>query len=387
MNWPAIKRAGSCTAGLSLAMHVIGWMMLQPRTRPPKEPAARTFSAIEFSIAPPQHLRNDDARRRLDHAHHVEHAARSLATAHDARRSNRHTARSAPPRFTVTPSPEPVETASTTSEPAPQASGDPAERNASIDISPRRAALGWSDEPRPASNECSNDLPSNEHTVCTPEPQRLAAQAELNAGLRAAARADAYLAPRKPPALRRQSDGSYRYFGHVFTAIIHADGHTQFVDGAAAGVDGPGSLGPGVRGHFDITDAIERAMGHEIYTAEKRWFLEQTRQLRASLADAAQIAGRAQARRMLERALERIVFDPNLAPETKRARVLALWSDCDATDYVQDTQGVIERFVRTHMPRSGVLGFSDAELERFNRARPGLTAFDPYVEAATPLPG
>jgi hypothetical protein len=269
---------------------------------------------------------------------------------------------------------------------APTPAPRPAQPQPVPDLSPRRAAVASYDTLSNPPSICNP--PAADGGACQPGPRDSLAQDRLNQSLRQSARSLAHLATREPPALHRQADGSFRFDGHVFTAKIEPDGQVRFADGAAATVDGPATtIGPGVSGRFDLNDAIVRGMGGELYSAEKRWFLEQTEELRAQLADAARARERAASRRYLQRELERILAARELDPGQKHARVFALWQDCGDDAESADARQIVEVFVRVHMPAGTALGFSPEELERWNAARRGMRPFDPYRAPIAGSPG
>jgi hypothetical protein len=267
------------------------------------------------------------------------------------------------------------------SAPPPSAAGAPqpnTSRGSALDLSAHRAAASMVDSldmPVPA---CNPRGASNGAPACPADDRAAFIKRDLDYGFRQAANAPAYRVKREPPELHRQADGSYRYDGHVFTARIRDDGHVEFFDGTS-GIDGPATIGIGVAGHFDFNDAIENGLtGKELSTSEKRWFLEQTAELRDKLMAAARTKENADARRMLERALERILHARELDPAHKRERILALWEDCGDDAESADTRRIVEAFVRTRMPEVSEFGFTKSELERFNRGRSGSRAFNPY---------
>lgn len=254
----------------------------------------------------------------------------------------------------------------------------PAQPSRGLDLSPHRAAASMVDRLEIPAAVCNPRGTSSEAAACTPSDRAAFAQRELDEQFRQAANAPKYRVKREAPDLHREGDGSYRYDGHVFTARIRGDGGVDFSD-STSGVDGLATIGPGVRGHFDPTDALEHAItGKELYSAEKRWFLEQTVELREKLTAAARNQERAAARRSLERALDRILTASELDPAHKRERILALWDDCGDDAEASDARRIVEAFVRSRMPQGSELGFTPAELDRFNRGRSGAGVFDPY---------
>lgn len=267
------------------------------------------------------------------------------------------------------------------SAPPPSAANAPqpfTSRGSALDLSAHRAAASMVDRldmPVPA---CNPRGASNGAAACPADDRAALIERDLDYRFRQAANAPGYKVKREPPELHRQGDGSYRYDGHVFTARIRDDGHVEFFDGTS-GIDGPAKMGIGVAGHFDVNDVIENGLtGKELYTSEKRWFLEQTAELRDKLTAAARTKENAEARRMLERALERILLARELDPAHKRERILALWEDCGDDAESADTRRIVEVFVRTRMPEASELGFTKSELDRFNRGRSGSRAFNPY---------
>jgi hypothetical protein len=266
------------------------------------------------------------------------------------------------------------------SEPSPPAQPSAAapSQPSRIDLSPQRAAASMVDRLELPAPVCNPRGTSREAAACTPSDRAAFAERELDDKLRQAANAPAYRVQRDKPQLHREGDGSYRYDGHVFTARIREDGSVDFANSTAA-IDGLAKDYPGVRGHFDPSSALEHLVtGQDLFSAEKRWFLEQTVELRDKLAAAARTKERAAARRVLEHELERILLAAELAPVRKRERILALWDDCGDDAEATDARRIVEVFVRTRMPEGTELGFTRAELDRFNRGRSAATVFEPY---------
>ncbi|HEY2734983.1 MAG TPA: hypothetical protein VGI70_13400 [Polyangiales bacterium] len=249
---------------------------------------------------------------------------------------------------------------------------------------PAAAPTAFSLSPRSAANTLANALAPKTDSVCgsragpaavscEPKDDRAAsAQAELNRTLKHAAQDHPYLVQREPPSLQRDRDGSYSFVGPVFHAKIALDGHVSFED------KGQVRLGTGgAQIGFDLTDAVDSLSKHELYSAEKQWFLDETVALRDQLANAFQIAERARTKRELERALARIVDSEDDVPR-KRAAVFALWQDCGADADGDGVRRVVELFIRSKMPEGSPLGFSAEEIEHLNRNAATGIRFDPY---------
>jgi hypothetical protein len=249
---------------------------------------------------------------------------------------------------------------------------------AAIDISPRSAANTLADSFGPKVCNPHSSVPTE---ACETRPTRPSAQEELTRSLQQAAHSVAHLAKREPPQLQSEADGGYSYRGSVFGARIGLDGQVAFQDKAGVHI-GPGGASLG----FDLTDAVDSLMKHELYSAEKRWFLDQTVALRDQLADAFRATELARAKRSLERALERIVASATSAPH-KHDAVFALWQDCGDDADAASVRRVVEAFVRKRMPEGSDVGFDPAELERLNATRIGMRPFDPYRKGDAGSPG
>jgi hypothetical protein len=252
---------------------------------------------------------------------------------------------------------------------APAAPSSPA----AIDISPRRAANTLAASLVPSVCNPRSPVAADR---CEPHAERPSAQEELTRSLQQSAHTLAHLTKREAPQLQREADGGYRFTGAVFSARIGVDGHVAFEDKAAVQLS---SGGPGLG--FDLNDAVDSLMKHELYSAEKRWFLDQTAAVREQLADAFRVAEVARAKRYIEQALERILAAPNDAAH-KHAALFALWQDCGDDADAASVRRVVEAFVQRRMPAGSALGFDAAELERLNADRSGMRRFDPYRTSA-----
>lgn len=261
------------------------------------------------------------------------------------------------------------------------------------------------------------------------------AQSAIDRSLKQATRSFDYLRRRPPPHLERDSNGGYSYKGYVFRAKIRRDGQVAFVDRASTQVDRVHFLGDavsydlndgkvkladrvpardthidrrarlepsgfrdlndafvhgdngvsqvplfGTSGSYDLNDIIEHGLlGKALYAAEKRWFLEQTESLRSKLAEENSAKEQASARHALERELEHVLAAAEIEPPQKRQRVLSLWEGCGDDAEMIALRHIVEKFVRNRMPEKSKLGFSRNEIERFNRSRQNLPAFEPYI--------
>lgn len=201
----------------------------------------------------------------------------------------------------------------------------------------------------------------------TSQQRGAAAQRALNDSLHQSARSQAYLAKREPPHLALGADGSYTFQNRVFRARITPSGEVHFNDSGNIQANSVP-----VSGTFDLTDALA---GGDPYSAEKRWFLDQTEELRRQLADKARAAEGMHAQRALVGAFERILAGDTSA-QRKRDAVFELWMECDGG--TGGVRSVLENLIRARMPRGSELGFGEAELVERNHGLPGGVRFNPY---------
>jgi hypothetical protein len=201
----------------------------------------------------------------------------------------------------------------------------------------------------------------------------------LQRDLNTIAKSVPHLQTREAPNLKRRSDGSFAYDGHVFQALVRPDGQVDFADTSE---QAHFMLPLTIRAVADVNDLVEKqVLGRELYSAEKAWFLEQTRELRTQLAAAARRRELQQANRALERTLQDVLSDGALSIAQKHDAVFLLWQDCGEDAQQKAHRRSVEAFVRRYMPRGSPLGFHADELERFNAQRGALQKFEPYSDS------
>ncbi|MFA9472779.1 MAG: hypothetical protein ACERNK_19595 [Deltaproteobacteria bacterium] len=149
-----------------------------------------------------------------------------------------------------------------------------------------------------------------------------------------------YLSRREPPSLQRHRDGTYRYRGQAFKAIIEKDGSVVFDDGYRQG----STL------RFDITDLTMRRRGEDPYRVEKNWFLEGTAEFRQELFERQRAKQTLLALRKLRRRLLHISEDGTLSDRQKSASVIAMFQDTPDDDAGAAARGAIAEFVADRMP-------------------------------------
>jgi hypothetical protein len=247
-------------------------------------------------------------------------------------------------------------------------------------LSPRAAALSLDSFQSAAAMRCADRAPTAGPSECATATADAghAAQAALENDLNTVAHVVPHLRRRERPQLKRRSDGSYAHDGHVFSAVVHPDGQVEFTDKGSEAELHP-SLVP-VQVAFDVNDFVERAVsGRELYSAEKQWFLEQTRELREQLATDARRRELQESNRALERTLQNVLGDRALSRAQKHDAVFLLWQDCGEDGQAKATRKVVNSFVKRYMPKDSEEGFLADELEHFNATRKGLQKFEPYA--------
>ena len=257
-------------------------------------------------------------------------------------------------------------------------------------LTPRAVALSQVD---PLAGECAPADSRIECAVRLPAPSTAPGERLQDDAERAAATVP-HLAPRPAPRLRRHHDGTRSYDGHAFVATVHPDGHVSFEDkdlledaviGPLLDIGTPEvvpkilAVGIALSLPFDLTDTIEKhVLEKEIYSSEKRWFLEQTRELRHQLEAEYRDAELARGLHRLRGRLLIILEDDGRTPVERRRAIFALWDECSGDEVGRQAQRTIEAFVRAHMPRGSELAYSDAELATLNAGRASAAPFAPY---------
>ena len=146
-----------------------------------------------------------------------------------------------------------------------------------------------------------------------------------------------YLSERDPPKLRRRSDGTYYYRGHVFEAIVEADGSVSF-DDEQGRFTGLGAV-------FDLTDHYLRKRGEDPYREEKRWFLESTTEFRDELAQRWRDRHLRRALLRVRTRLIRIAQDAVLSEEEKSERIRSILEDTASDEAGEGARAVVRQFL------------------------------------------
>jgi hypothetical protein len=173
--------------------------------------------------------------------------------------------------------------------------------------------------------------------------------------------------------LHRVGPNEYKYDGKAFSAHIASDGQVSFDNKSIRDFKG-------LSGGFDVTDLIMRGRHEDPYRYQKEKFMHATEALRTKLAQSALRDRQRASLDGLPSHLERIWRAPRSAKE-RRALLFALWketltSDAEMIDAAKEARGLIEEFVRQRLPAGSEDGFTDEELERYNRG--SSIKFTPY---------
>lgn len=239
--------------------------------------------------------------------------------------------------------------------PDPVTEGTPGGAPVTIDLSPAAVARAGQ--------------PADRGPIQPGEIER-ARETALNDFLRADARAGHPGTRRPPPELHPRVDGSYDFQGHVFAARIAPDGEVSFEDRPNVQVSGLG-------GSFDITDAIERRLGNDPYSAERRWFLRETEALRARLA--AEVWEEDAPRRLAHfRAGLARTWARRAPARERRASLFEAWDECAEDGVGAEARAATLAFVRDRLPAGSPDAFRASELVELNARRRSRARFSPY---------
>jgi hypothetical protein len=125
-----------------------------------------------------------------------------------------------------------------------------------------------------------------------------------------------------------------------------------------------------VRGNFDLTDELMRALGKDPNALDKARFLSATFEFRIKLA----IEGR---RRLMKKALgdlprylDDLWADERYSPRERRRLLYELWYETDRTPEGDRAAKTMEAFIRRRLPCGGADAYTPGELDAFRRSHP-----------------
>jgi hypothetical protein len=199
---------------------------------------------------------------------------------------------------------------------------------------------------------------------------------EIERGLQRGLRAEAMTknhTTRERVVPRRQSDGSYAWSGHAFSATINPDGSVEFEDRPGVQTDGFSASGS-----WDLTDAIMGAQGQDPYAAERERFMRETRELRERLEAQHRRQTMQAGLRRLRGRLRRVWSTTSRSHEARRQRIFRIWDDIAEDDTGTEARAIVITFIRDTIPEGSEHAYTEAEIERFNSARQSRERFEPY---------
>lgn len=126
-----------------------------------------------------------------------------------------------------------------------------------------------------------------------------------------------------------------------------------------------------VTGSFDLTDEIQRALGHEPYAREKARFLSATFEFRMRMASEARQEEMKNALDFMPQHLETLWADTRYSARERRRILYQLWADTDSTPEGNRAAKMIELFVHRRLPCGSPDAFTSAELDDLRKAHPG----------------
>ena len=250
--------------------------------------------------------------------------------------------------------------------------------------SPAPPAPSTPSTPSPARRSTTSSLSLDPHAVAMsgfsplPAPTVVDAAAVDRGSRQAAAALDEHLSlanqvpgerRRPPPHLQRRSDGGFVWRGPGINARIGPDGEVTFSDHPGFSFDGenPGAPAlPRLSFRFDITDRLERGHGNDPYYADRRWFMDETSELRQRLAARADGVRDTHEDRSLLGHLRRIAQDESLDLRQRHRAVYRIWRDCSDDDPGQRARALVLRFVHDELPEAGAEAFTRQELDALN---------------------
>lgn len=194
------------------------------------------------------------------------------------------------------------------------------------------------------------------------------------------------------PGLVRKADGSYRFQGTNFSAVIAKDGQVAFRDSYFGFARKMTPLAPppadreatpsganyqrstpwlALQLRIDLYGYIQSRLGNDPYLSERRWFMERTRDLRESLSE-----------RSLTQSLRAVLLklwsDAGLSLAARKRETFELWNHTNDDEGGRAARELVLEFIRERCPAQSSCEFRAPDLKRFNDARLPKEAFSPY---------
>jgi hypothetical protein len=205
-----------------------------------------------------------------------------------------------------------------------------------------------------------------------PAPSARELGMRLGQELRAEAQTKAHTT-RTRPVLRRQPDGSHRYDGARFAALVRPDGSVEFLDRPGVATNGFSASGT-----FDATEALMGAAGQDPLRVEREWFMEHTEPLRDRLEREYRARELENALRTLRGRLLRVWATESRSPAARRRRLFRIWDEASDDDAGQTARRIVLDFIREVLPPGSEHAYTPQELQRLNATRETPEPFAPY---------
>ncbi|HEX7506100.1 MAG TPA: hypothetical protein VF550_04965 [Polyangia bacterium] len=132
----------------------------------------------------------------------------------------------------------------------------------------------------------------------------------------------------------------------------------------------PATMAVEVRGGFDLTDEIVRALGQDPYALDKARFLSATFEFRMKLAIAQRKLQMRKALDDLPQALDDLWADGRYSPRERRRILYELWYETDRTPEGDRAAKMIDGFIRRRLPCASGDGYTPGEIEAFRKSHP-----------------
>ena len=196
--------------------------------------------------------------------------------------------------------------------------------------------------------------------------------------------------PQPPGDLRPSGGGTYRAEVGKSVARVERDGTVTF--------EGPSTIDQVIGFGSELVQLnpmplINAATGDDPDAAAKMRLLDETRELRIQMRQAADRENLRMATRAQRPRLEAIWKNKRLPVSERRRRLFIAWDECAETgsaevvETARAIRAVVLAFIRRVVPRGHPDAYSDAEIARLNAERSSRARFDPYrisVPSASP---
>lgn len=171
--------------------------------------------------------------------------------------------------------------------------------------------------------------------------------------------------------LKEQKDGTYTSEKTTFEAKVHRDGTVDIKDKGNWQQKSP------FYAEFDVTDAIMRGQGQDPYSAEKRKFLDRTREQRYEIGKRYRTEQLGQSAKLMASNLARL-WAVTSDPQKRKDELLALWDECAEVGDAEIVEGgAAARRLLINWVHAKKVQFTPQELTAFNAKKKSKATFAP----------